>query len=159
PIRRSEFLVGKYIGIVLTGAVFVLLMGSIQIWLLMFVTGGRLVHLVLLPGALFSALAILAWRCRGRSVILLPWSAVALGTTVFLAGPFATDIQVVLASLALIFGELLVLTAVALLFSSFSTPFLTGLFSLGVWLAGRSADDLVTMNSKLFSAWIKATLR
>ena len=42
------------------------------------------------------------------------------------------DIAAIGAALLLIAGEVLVLTAVALLFSSFSTPFLTGALTLGV---------------------------
>jgi len=42
----------------------------------------------------------------------------------------------------LIFLEVTVVTAVAVLFSSFSTPFLSGLFTLGIFLLGRSVPDI-----------------
>lgn len=38
--------------------------------------------------------------------------------------------------------EMVVVTAVAMLFSSFTTPTLTGLFTLGVFLAGHTLSDL-----------------
>ena len=48
----------------------------------------------------------------------------------------------VLAQLVLAVVEVLVLAAVALLFSSFSTPFLTGVFTIGIWLVtGRAASS------------------
>ena len=42
----------------------------------------------------------------------------------------------------LIFLEVVVITAVAVLFSSFSTPFLSGMFTLGIFLLGRSVPDI-----------------
>jgi ABC-type transport system involved in multi-copper enzyme maturation permease subunit len=42
----------------------------------------------------------------------------------------------------LIYVEVLVVSAVALLFSSFSTPFLSGLLTLGLFAVGRFADRL-----------------
>ena len=59
-------------------------------------------------------------------------------------------------ALALNAGEVLVLAAVALLFSSFSTPFLTGLLTLGVWLVGRSAGSMGTMESPLLPEAVRS---
>ena len=64
-----------------------------------------------------------------------------------------------LASLLLSLGEVLILTAVALLFSSFSTPFLTGAFTFGVWLVGRAAHDMVAMETRVLSPAMKSVLR
>jgi len=38
--------------------------------------------------------------------------------------------------------EVLVVAAIAIFFSSFSTPFLSGIFALGVWVIGRVTPDL-----------------
>ncbi|MFN3199599.1 MAG: ABC transporter permease [Bradymonadia bacterium] len=43
----------------------------------------------------------------------------------------------------LVYVEVAVITAVALLFSSFSTPALSGVMTFGVFMAGRFADELV----------------
>ncbi len=64
-----------------------------------------------------------------------------------------------MSSLVLFVGEVMVLAAVALLFSSFSTPFLTGAFTLGFWLVGRSADDMANMRSDVLGPELKTTLR
>jgi ABC-type transport system involved in multi-copper enzyme maturation permease subunit len=45
-------------------------------------------------------------------------------------------------SLWLLFVNVMIVTSVALLFSSFSSPFLSGFFALGVFVVGRSVPDL-----------------
>lgn len=49
----------------------------------------------------------------------------------------------------LIFLEVLVVTAIAVLFSSFSTPFLSGFFTAGLFLLGRSVPDIRAVATKL----------
>ncbi|MBI3003692.1 MAG: ABC transporter permease subunit [candidate division NC10 bacterium] len=97
PIRRAEFVLGKFLGLALTLAVNVAIMAA-----------GLLV--------LASAMeARLAWE------LLLP--------------------------VALTFLKLLVVTAIAVLFSTFSTPTLSAIFTLGLVAVGSLAEDL-----KLFAA-------
>jgi ABC-type transport system involved in multi-copper enzyme maturation permease subunit len=45
-------------------------------------------------------------------------------------------------AIALIGVELLVVTAVALFFSTFSSPFLSAVLTLGLWIVGHFNDDL-----------------
>ncbi len=45
----------------------------------------------------------------------------------------------------LVYAEVCVVLAVAMIFSSFSTPFLSGLLTLGVFIVGRFADVLSTL--------------
>lgn len=45
-------------------------------------------------------------------------------------------------AIALAWLEVLVVAAIAIFFSSFSTPFLSGIFALGVWAIGRVTPDL-----------------
>jgi ABC-type transport system involved in multi-copper enzyme maturation permease subunit len=47
-----------------------------------------------------------------------------------------------LIAIALLFGELMIVTAVALFFSTFSTPLLAALLTLGLWIAGHFNADL-----------------
>lgn len=97
PVRRSEFLLGKYFGIVLTLGVEVVLM-SFFLFLLMMIYGA------------------------------------ATGSQTFDLGT--------LEAIFLIFMELALIAAVAILFSSFSTPFLSGMFTLGIYVIGHLTDDL-----------------
>ena len=48
-----------------------------------------------------------------------------------------------------IYTELIVVTAVALLFSSFSTPFLSALFTVSFWLIGHSVSEFVLFARKI----------
>ncbi|MFW6051253.1 MAG: ABC transporter permease [Myxococcota bacterium] len=159
PIRRHEFLLGKFVGIVLTGAVFTATMGAIQLWVSSVQAGASAVALsavaVGLPALLVLGLAF----ARDRTAVLVPWSAVAVGAASWLASTTDLELSAIAAALVLSLGEVLILTAVALLFSSFSTPFLTGVLTFGVWVLGRSADEMVTMQSDLVGPAIRSVLR
>jgi ABC-type transport system involved in multi-copper enzyme maturation permease subunit len=158
PIRRGEFLLGKYLGIFFTAATFVALMGALQLWLTAVQAG---VDMRLALGALLGLAALLGlwvWRARDRTSVLIPFSAIALAVSSLLLTRTDRPLEPVLAQLALCAMEVLVLGAVALLFSSFSTPFLTGVFTLGIWIAGRAADDMATMKSKQLSEGIRKML-
>jgi len=48
--------------------------------------------------------------------------------------------------------EVVVITAVAVLFSSFSTPFLSGVFTLGIYVVGRLQPELRGLDAKLAAA-------
>jgi Cu-processing system permease protein len=159
PIRRHEFLLGKYLGIVLTAFVFIAIMGALQLIVTTLQQAGPSLGLGLalfgLPGLL---IALMYWA-RDRSAVLVPWSASTLAVASGLAAHGGVELWPILAALLLSIGEVLVLTAVALVFSAFSTPFLTALFSIGVWLVGRSADMMIQMKGKLLPELAKAVLR
>ncbi len=97
PIRRADFIVGKFLGLALTLAVNTVIMGA---------------GLFLLASAMEARFA---WE------LLLP--------------------------VALTFLKLLVVTAIAILFSTFSTPTLSAIFTLALVVMGSLAEDL-----KLFAA-------
>ena len=92
PISRSEFLVGKYVGLVLT-----------------------------------------------------TWLQLAIMSVAFAAVSFATGAPIDLAHAAAI-GltgiEVMVIVAVATLFSAFTTPLLSSLFSVGIYMLGHLTRDL-----------------
>ena len=54
-----------------------------------------------------------------------------------------------------IYLELVVITSVAIFFSSFTTPFLSALFCLGFFIIGHSTDDLVELSKRSDSAVVK----
>jgi Cu-processing system permease protein len=165
PIRRWEFLLGKYLGIVLTAAVFIALMGGIQLWVTSVQADEgvidaayflRALRFPLLGGV---ALGLIAWRLRESGVLLALAAVGLLGLGGGLAASQGVDVPPILAALVLVLGEVVVLSAVAMLFGSFSTPFLTGALSFGVWLVGRSADEMADMRSEAVSEAVKALLR
>jgi ABC-type transport system involved in multi-copper enzyme maturation permease subunit len=64
----------------------------------------------------------------------------------------------VLVAVLLIMVELMTVTAVAVLFSTFSTPTLSAMLTLGVWLIGRFSSDLVVLAAKSESAVLRAVV-
>jgi Cu-processing system permease protein len=52
--------------------------------------------------------------------------------------------------------EVGIVTAIATLFASFSSPFLTAIFTFGVFVVGRSADTLAHLPPKVFGAAIQS---
>lgn len=158
PIRRWEFLLGKYIGILLTCAVFIALTGGVQTWVLAVQAGAQWVWLVLAPFVLAVGLGLLLWRARDRTAVLLPWSAAFLAGCALVLSTTSLPAKPMLAGFALTLGEVAVLASVALFFSSFSTPFTTGALSFGVWLVGRSAGDIVTLKAGALPAGIRSML-
>lgn len=99
PMRRHEFLLGKFFGLVLTLFVMLLLMSVIFLALVFFHT-------------------------------------------------YTIEWKLLLAALY-IFIELILITAVAILFSSFSTPILSSLFSLCFYLIGHFSWSLETLIKKI----------
>ena len=158
PIRRWQFLVGKFGGIVLTALVFVLIMGGILLTVMALQRGGN--GLLALGGvALFAVAAVVALKKLGDPIAALtPLAFAFMGAAVAFAGAHSVDVLLVVRSLVLDVGEVAVLTAVALFFSSFSTPFLTGGFTFGVWLVGRSAQSMAEMRSELISEEVRSLL-
>lgn len=159
PIRRHEFLLGKYFGISLTGAVFIVIMGAIQLWVTSVQAGASIVGTLLVPVGALAVLGLGLWKARDRTAVLVPWSLLTFAAATALCSTTDVMLEPILAALLLYVGEVLILAALALLFSSFSTPFLTGVFTFGVWLVGRSADDMVTMKSKMLGPGVEAMLR
>lgn len=159
PIRRSEFLFGKYVGIAMTAAVFIAIMGGVQLWVTAVQAGADARLLIALPIAAVVALALALWRARDRTAVLVPFSLGVLAAAAAVCATTNVEVVAILAALLLTFGEVLVLSAVALLFSSFSSPFLTGALTLGVWLVGRSADEMAEMRSRAIGETVREMLR
>lgn len=158
PIERWEFLVGKFAGIALTGIVFVTIMGAIQLWVAAVQAGLALGIVAAGSAGTILVLAIGIRRSRDPSAVLLPWAALAIVVAGVACSRTPAAMSPLLAQLVLIVVELSVVASVALLFSSFSTPFLTGAFTLGVWLVGRSADTMIRMPGRSVPPEIKSML-
>ncbi len=108
PISRWEFVVGKYLGMVLV--------------------------LSVLVGVFALAMA---------GMLMVQGVGVSSG---------------VVKAVVLSWFEVLTVAAIAIFFSSFSTPFLSGIFALAMWVIGRLAPDLESA-TKFAAPWIRATTR
>lgn len=122
PLRRREFVLGKYAGLALT----------------------LLVNITTMSAAFYAVLAAMAWLADDAA--RAGWAASALDPAMLLA-------------VALILVELLVVTAIALFFSTFSSPFLSAALTLGVWVVGRFGDDLRHFDAVLDAPVVVALAR
>ncbi len=114
PIRRSQFVLGKYAGLVLT----------------------LLVNVAVMTLVLYGVLAYMDWTANpiARTAWLVP----------------ALDPRM-LTAVALIVVELALVTAIALFFSTFSSPFLSAVLTLGLWTIGQFTSDLRNFDEALQS--------
>jgi Cu-processing system permease protein len=156
PIRRAEYLVGKLLGIVLTLAVFIAANAGVLLIALGVLSRERsgAVLGADLPG-LCAALGVAAWKLpRSRSYLPM-FAALFLVVVGFvLAGGAPDDRRVVVGSAVLTLCEVLVVASIATLFSAFSSPFLTAVFTLALFVIGRSADALAKLPVRVFGAAI-----
>jgi Cu-processing system permease protein len=158
PIRRWEYLVGKFAGTLLTLTVFIAANSGVLL-LALAGLGGKSFGLVTSVGLGSIALfGVLAWRMpRARTYLPIPWALTLVVAGAFLASGAPDDRQVVLGSAALTLAEVSVVSAVTLVFASFSSPFLTAIFTFGVFIVGRSADTLAHLPARVFGEPIAQT--
>jgi ABC-type transport system involved in multi-copper enzyme maturation permease subunit len=155
PIRRGEYLVGKYLGTLLTIAVFVMADAGLVLLISAGLGGRSLVELALVGVALVVGLALWMWRSTwARTFGPIPWSMLVLVAGVALCSVAPEERRVVLAGGVLALLEVSIVSAIGLLFSSFSTPFLSALLTFGVLLIGRNADMLAQLPVKYFGEGI-----
>lgn len=157
PIRRSEYLVGKYLGILTTLIVFV----AANCGALLFAIGlmsGRSAGLVLGTAGGMIAVAILVgvFARRSRTFFPIPWALCLYGLGIWLAAPAPDACAVLAVSAILTIGEVSIIAAVAMIVSSFSSPALTAALTAAAFFIGRSAETLAKLPEKMFGAEIKA---
>lgn len=151
PIARTEYLVGKYLGTLLTLAVFIL--ADTGLVLLLVTALGKTSPLLPAGAALGSVLVLVLPALRYPKLWTfgpIPWATglCVLGFVLSADAPY--ERQVVVSSSALALLEIMIVAGVATFFSSFSTPFLSALLTLGIFVVGRSADALAKLPVKQF---------
>ena len=160
PIRRHEYLVGKYLGTVLTMTVFIAANSGVLL-LALGVEAGRppFAPVMLFVGATALAGGAAFRFARLRTFLPIPWALAILLAGVYIAGSAPDDRRVVIGSALLTVSEVAVVTAIATVFSSFSSPFLSALFTFGVFVMGRSADTLARLPERLYGADVASMAR
>ena len=151
PIRRSEYLVGKLLGSVLTLGVFIAANAGVLLFSVAVIAGRSvaLVAALALGSILLTVLVALRFR-RLRTLLPIPWAVVFVVAGFLLAAPAPADRSVIAASALLTLCEVTVVASIATFFAAFSSPFLTAMFTLGVFVIGRVADSLVKLPTKVF---------
>lgn len=157
PLRRHEYLIGKYLGTLLTLGAFVAIDAAVVLGILALQTGPNAWRVLGAAGGFAVALGVALWRVRyARVFVLLPWSAAFFAAAFFLAKDAGAERQLVTASAALTMAEVAIVAAIATLFASFSSPFLTTIFTIGIFVAGRSADTMAHIPKKMFGEGMSA---
>ncbi len=155
PIRRGEYLVGKYLGTLLTIAVFIMADAGLVL-LISAALGGRSLVQCAAVGLVFAVtLALAMWRSTwARTFGPIPWAVLLLAAGVVLAGVAPDERRVVLGGSALAFMEVAIVAAIGTLFASFSSPFLSALLTVWIIIIGRNADMLAQLPVKYFGEGI-----
>jgi Cu-processing system permease protein len=157
PIRRSEYLLGKLLGTVLTLAVFIAANGGVLLLALGVLSGQAIMPLVVAGLLLAVGFGLVAWkRPRSRTYLPILAALVLVVAGLWLSGGAPDDRRVVVGSAVLTLCEVVVVASLATLFSSFSSPFLTAVFTLSVFIVGRSADSLAKLPARVFGETIHA---
>lgn len=155
PIRRSEYLVGKYLGTLLTIGVFVMADAAFVLTLSAGLASRPVSLLVAVDGGITAAFVLLALRVPSmRTYGPIPWAICLLVAGIWLADGAPDERRVVLTSSLLTMLEIGIVAAVATLFASFSTPALSALFTLGVFVVGRQADALTRLPVRQFGQFL-----
>jgi ABC-type transport system involved in multi-copper enzyme maturation permease subunit len=122
PVSRTQFVLGKYAGLVMTLAV----------------------NLSVMTVAYYAVLYYM--ELSSSPATRAGWPAPA------------TDPRLLIA-IALIFAELMLVTALALFFSTYSSPLLATLLTIGLWVAGHFNADLRNFENVVDSAAAGALAR
>jgi len=151
PIRRWEYLIGKYLGTMLTVIVFIASDVAGVLGTLAIEAGQSTSKVTGTFGAMLLLLALGISGARYRRVfVMIPWSLALAAVMWTIASPALEDRQLVVAAALLSICEVAIVAAVATLFASFSSPFLTATFTAMVFVIGRSADALAHLPKKMF---------
>lgn len=155
PVHRAEYIVGKYFGTVLTLLVFIAADAG---FVLMLVSklAGRSTLLAFGPGVVITAAVVVAGikSAWARTYAILPWAVAMFGIGVAVSGVAVDEQRLMMTSSLLTLLEVMVVSGFAILFASFSSPFLSALFTLMFWITGRSADQLAHLPKKLFGPFL-----
>jgi ABC-type transport system involved in multi-copper enzyme maturation permease subunit len=88
--------------------------------------------------------------------VLVGVFAIAMAAMLELQGAGISD--AVVKAVVLSWLEVVTVAAIAIFFSSFSTPFLSGIFALAMWVIGRLTPDLEAQ-ARAAAPWIRTTTR
>ena len=151
PLSRSEYLVGKLFGTVLTLIVFVLANSGALLLALAILAGRPPLHVVAVVLVVTVAAVAVGLRVPRLRTFLPIFCAIAVAFAGFvLADGAPDDRRVIAGSAALTVCEVVIVVSIATLFSAFSSPFLTAVFTLSLFIVGRSADALAKLPVRVF---------
>ena len=151
PVSRTEYLAGKYLGTLLVLLVFVGANTGLTLLSIGVIAGRNITAALGLALGSVAALGAVGYAVR-RSITYLPiaWAAFLLAAGAGLASGAPDDRRVLIGLGILTMFEVAIVAGVATLFSSFSSPFLTAVFTFALFIVGRSADTLARLPERVF---------
>lgn len=159
PIARWQFLVGKFLGLVWVLAATVAVMGGTLLTVMAW-NEVALQTWVLVLALVDVALVIVLYVTLGKLPWL--WPSILAGwmllSGLLLALYADAAVSLVLQGLSLVVIEGIVITSIALLFSSFSTPFLSGIMTFLVFVGGRELQWLEILAERIDDAAVRGLL-
>lgn len=157
PISRGQYLVGKFFGALLTLLVFMAVNAGLLLWCLAALHGGRVTHVTSVLALGIVASVVAAWKLpAARTFLPAMCGAYMLVTGYLLASQVIDERHLIAMSCLLSVCEVSIVIALALFFSAFSSPFLTAVFTAGVFVVGRSADTLARLPQRVFGPELHA---
>ncbi|MDB4935452.1 MAG: hypothetical protein JWP87_2424 [Labilithrix sp.] len=155
-LRRHEYVVGKYLGIFATLLVFVAIDGA-SVLTIMAIQSKQHVGLTIgVAVGMLAVLGFLVWRATySRVFVVLPWSVAFFLVMMLLSDGAGGERQVLVVSALLTLAEVAIVGAIAMVFSSFSSPFLTAVFTSWLFLIGRSSDTLANIPERIFGSVVR----
>jgi hypothetical protein len=156
PIGRSEYLVGKYLGTVLTLFVFICMNSGVLLLALGSMVDRPIVASVALVVALVGVAVLVGYKVpRYRVYVPLPLAVLLIVSGWFMAGGAIDDRRVIVGAAVLTLCEVSIVAAIANVFASFSSPFLTAIFTFSFFVVGRSADTLAHLPKHVFGEFLQ----
>ena len=151
PVHRWEYIVGKFLGTLLTISVFIAADTGFVLFLSAGLGGAKLA-LLLVTGLGLSVVLLLASL---RSSAARTWGLIPFALAILVLGALFSNVapderRLMLTSSLLCVFEVAIVTAISTLFASFSTPFVSALLAIGVWITGRDADQLAKLPPRVF---------
>ncbi len=155
PIRRWEYMLGRYLGTLLTLGVFIAIDGFVILLTLAVMGGSSPILIGSVVAVATAALIVLVIKAKRFGTFApIPWALSLLVFAAVLASTYPDERRVVLGMCVLSILEASIVTGIATLFASFSSPFLTAILTLGLFVVGRQSDALAKLPTKVFGEFV-----
>lgn len=155
PMRRSEYIVGKFLGTLLTLLVFIVANSGLLLVAIGIEAGGASRALGPLGLLIALVLGLGYGKPAARTWLPIPAALLLLGIGIWLSFGQRAELRVILGQAALTSFEVAIVAALTLVFAAFSSPFLTAVFSLSTVVVGRGAATLAALPERVFGAFVQ----
>lgn len=159
PITRSQFIVGKFLGMVWTVIIQILFMFSFLFIILEIQFNQNWITPILIASVtLLIIWFILFWGLKLETHIWVSlFAVISLLVTIFV-GKGEVNVTTVLKASLLTICEVFIITSIAIMFSTIATPLMSGIITFGIFIAGRNIQNIELLSQKVKSDFLKLIL-